>query len=347
MKNILKYSIILLTTLCYNCGSDDDNAIQNPLIGQWEITSGTLVNNSDKYVYFNTDNTADILSQTTENFRGKFSPNYSLSSNEVIIDETGGQGADGIFSYTIEDNILTLSTGSREIILQHIDNGPELSNWIQELSVLSEGSAPWEGDVDIAFTFDKTKIVYGKSGNSDHIGLINPNTFEEVGQIETAHSARAVEIEKFDVPDRYVFQSDSGSNLFYGYFENSNALSFTSLELGAWILGLASVNNEQIWVSSTNESSLYLYNYGTSAIETTEELNIQPKGLDYQNGFLYVCDGLYIHKCRVSPSFQVLESYALPNLAIEGIAFDGINFWVNGSDFSNDSNKLVKTSLTL
>lgn len=349
MKNLLKYSIIFLTIICFNCNNDDDNGYntQNLLIGQWEISSGFLAFGTDKYVYFNTNNTVDILRETTENFRGKFSPNFSISANEVIIEETGGQGADGIFSYTIEGNLLTLSSGSREIVLQRIDNGPELSDWIKELSVLSVGSAPWEGEVDIAFTYDKTRIVYGKSSSSGHIALIDPETFEEVGQIETTRSARAVEIEKFNAPSRYVFQSDNGSDQFYGYTESSNTLSFTSLEIGSWIRGLASVDGVTIWVSSNNESSLYLYNYFNAAIEITRELNIQPKGLDYQNGFLYVCDGFYVHKCQVSPIFEVLESYEIPNVAIEGIAFDGTNFWVNGYNFLNETNNLIKTSLTL
>ena len=348
-KQLVKYSVMtILISLLSACNSDDDsNSQQNPLFGQWEITSGDFIYGSDQFTSFNSNGTVDIFRETEDGFRGKFSPTYRISGDEVIIDGVGGQGDPGTFSYTLEAGVLTLSAGMRTIVLQRMESAFELSSWITELSVLSVGNAPYNGEVDMAFTYDKSAIVYGRTNASDAITLVDPNTFEIVGNIPTTHSAQAVEVEKFNSPDRYVFQSDNGSARFYGYFEDTNRLDVTSIELGAWIGGLASVNDQEVWASSNNESSIYLYNYLSQVVNKTIELDIQPQGLDYQNGFLYVSDGSSLHKCQVSPSFEVLESYTLPNMAIDGIAFDGINFWVNGYDFSNDAYKLIKTSLTL
>ncbi|WP_044403154.1 hypothetical protein [Lacinutrix sp. Hel_I_90] len=357
MKPLNKTLLLILLSIClFHCSKNDDdaadnstNGASNPLLGQWEITSGSFIHDSDKYIYFNTDNTANILRETSDNFKGIYSPNYSITNNQVTIDGTGGQGSPGVFSYTITENTATLSNGSSSKILQKIDNGPSSSSWVEELSILLQGNAPWDGEVDLAFTYDKTAIVYGKTTDADHIGLIDPDTFLEIGQIATTNSAIAVEIEKYNAPERYVFQSDNGSDNFHAYYENSNNLGFDSVATGAWIKGLASVNTTTLWVASSNESSLYLYNYAPSpdVIEQTIALEIQPEGLDYQNGFLYVCDGRFVHKCQVTPSFQVISSYRVKDTSISGIAFDGVNFWISGYNFTNESYTIVKTSLTL
>jgi len=352
MKTLLKTLLLAITSvIIFNCSKDDENsnANINPLLGQWQFTSGDFIYNSDKYVYFNSDNTVDILRQTDDNFKGIFSPDYSITNNQVTIDGVGGQGSPGVFDYSIEENTLTLTGNTSTITFQKINNAPVINNWIETLSILNQGTAPWEGSVDIAFTHDKSSIVYGKTNDSDYIALIDPETFEETGQIATTNSASAVEIEKFDLPDRYVFQSNNGSDTFHAYFENTNSLDFDSIETGAWIKGLASVNFITIWVASSNESSLYLYDYGTSPHTITQTINIsiQPNGLDYQDGFLYVCDGQFLHKCQVTPNFEVLKSYKLDNIGIDGIAFDGNNFWISGYNYQNDNSVIVKTSLTL
>ncbi|WAC03463.1 hypothetical protein N7U66_08230 [Lacinutrix neustonica] len=352
MKTLYKTILLLIISISiFNCSKDDDSSNQtlNPLLGQWEITSGDFIYGSDKYIYFNTDNTANILRQTNDNFKGIYSPNYSISNGEVTIDGTGGQGSPGLFNYVLDGNTLTLSSSTSTKTLQKIDNGQNSSDWVETLNILSQGNAPWEGDVDIAFTYDKTAIVYGKTNASDHIGLINPETFEEIGQIATTNSARAVEIEKYDGSLRYVFQSNNGSDNFHAYYNSNNNLAFDSLETGAWIKGPASQDADKIWVASSNESSLYLYNYVLSPhlIEHTIALEIQPEGLDYQNGHLYVCDGQFVHKCQIAPNFQVVSSYRVQDTTISGIAFDGINFWVSGYNYSNSNHVIVKTNLTL
>ena len=109
---------------------------------------------------------------------------------------------------------------------------------------------------------------------------------------------------------------------------------------------MASVNSTQIWVASSNEARLYLYNYSTELIEDTIALELRPEGLDYQNDLLYICDGSFLHKCQTTPNFEVLETYGISNFQISGVAFDGTNFWVNGYDTNEDAYKIIKTSLT-
>lgn len=347
MKTQFKSTFLLMITLIvFGCSKNDDNSNTNPIVGQWEYVSGDFILGDDKYLYFNADNTLNILSETNANFRGAFNTNYAVSNDEITFAGIVN-GLDLTANYTIDNNILIIFNDFFNMTLQKLNNGPNVNQWIESLTILSEGMAPWDGLVDIAFTYDKTKIVYGKTNDSDHIGLIDPITFEEVGQIATTNSARTVEIEKFDSDFRYLFQSDNDSDVFYGYNQDTNNLEVTSNPLGAWIKGLASVDNNNIWVASGDESSLYLYNYVDNAINTTIVLDLQPEGLDYQNGILYICDGRSFHKCQISPNFQVLKTYAIPNVTVNGIAFDGANFWVSGYNYVNQEYKLIKTSLTL
>ena len=344
MKSLFKSIILML--LLTNCGSDDDNSNStdnNLLLGQWRFTSGSLVEGDDMFVNFNSDNTLVVLRETNLNFKRIFKTNYTISENQISIDGLSQNGTD-IFDYVLENEILTIGT---QATLQKTNTGPEISSWIQELSILNSGNPFWGGNIDMAFNYDKTQIVYGNGNQSNYISLIDKNTFEETGLIETTRNSYAVEVEKFDLQDRYVFQSDGNSNLFYGYFENSNMLDITSPELGNRINGLASVDRNSIWAASSNEARLYLFNYNDNTIENEFAVDIRPAGLDYQDGFLFISDGNSFHKCQTFPAFEVLESYYIENIAVTGIAYDGTNFWVNGYDYVNDEYKIIQTNLTL
>ncbi|WP_308993353.1 hypothetical protein QLS71_014190 [Mariniflexile litorale] len=350
MKNILKNTLLILVSIMlFNCADDDnnENTGQNDIIGEWRLTSGSFYNGADKFAFFNEDNTLDILRETTDNFKGNYHTSYTIDGSEITIEGLSQSGSI-TYTYILENGILALTSEFTSATLEKVaSNTPILSDWITPLEIQEEGNAPWEGSVDIAFNYNKTQLLYGTTNGGDYIALISPTTFKEVGQITTTRAAYAVEVEKYSGSDKYIFQSDNGFDRFYGYFENINTLGVTSAALGSWIKGLASVNNTQIWVASSNQARLYLYNYFTMEIEDSIALEVQPKGLDYQNGLLYVCDGNFLHKCQTTPNFEVIESYGISNFKIKGAAFDGTNFWVNGYNSNEEVYKIIKTNLTL
>jgi hypothetical protein len=69
--------------------------------------------------------------------------------------------------------------------------------------------------------------------------------------------------------------------------------------------------------------------------------------MDYQNNYIYITDGKYLHKCQTTPTFKAVTSYEVSDFAMQGIAFDGTNFWASGFDDLESDYKLVKTNLTL
>ncbi len=355
MKNLIKdkmlifkrASILLVVLTAFSCGKKDEVVVEpETAFGKWELTSnGHFSSEHEKYVHINTDNTINILSEDSLGFKRDRSKIVTVSDDQITMSGSGGEGPSSIiYNYTLKEDTLTLESATGNIIELIRNNSiPEVSDWFEELTILSEGPAPWGGTVDIAH--NGTHIVYGNGRESETIGLVNTDNFNLDGEITTTHSANAVEVEKGDASDRYIFQSSNGFDTFYAYTENSNTFVFKSPELGAWIYGLASIDDENIWASSGNERQLYHYNYASQEIVQTIDLDSKLFGLDYQGGFLYVSDGTKIHKCQTSPTFKPLESYGIKNHHIKGIAYDGTNFWL--SVWVNGSYKLIKTDLTL
>ena len=345
--NLFKEAIVplLAITLIISCSknSDDGNGSQQrSIFGSYELVSGTFIQDNFKYFYINEDNTLNLLGEDELGFRSELASNITVSETQLTanIQYYGNL----ILNYTLSEETLELNlAGEPPIILRKIANAPNAQDWIQELTIESEGTLAWEEDADIAW--NGSRILLGNGYEADNIGVINPNTFTMESEIITTRSAFAVEVEKNSSVDKLIFQSDNGSTKFFAYREDTNALVLESMAMGAWIQGLASVNSEKIWASSGNEDQLYLYNYNTNITEKTIDVDFQPKGLDYQEGFLYVSDGQKLHKCETAPTLRCIASYQIPNHQINGIAYDGSNFWVSARNSSGY--KLIKTNLSL
>lgn len=330
----------------------DDATLTTPAAyGTWEVIS-EIGSDVAKYVYINEDNTIEILSEDQLGFKRAERTNVTVSVNQIITNDLYGSiGIFGINNYEVSDDILTItrSNDSDPIIMQRSTTVPAPSNWINELTVLDEGNTAWDRDVDIAF--DGTYLL-GLNSNGYNIEQINPIDFNVEGIIPTTHSAYAVEIEKSDAADKQLFQSSNGSQIFHSYIYSSNTFNYTSLDLGAWIYGIASIVPGELWAASGSEKTLYHYwahePISPGEILGTITLAFQPRGLDYRDGFLYVTEGNRIHKCQTSPEFKAIESYELRRHNVTGITYDGTNFWLAATSWNDyDTQKLIKVDLTL
>ncbi|MEQ8218495.1 MAG: hypothetical protein RH981_09680 [Arenibacter sp.] len=347
-KRVTKYTLIILVlgTLfnCHKNDDNDDNSIENQLLGKWEVTGGTFLESQPKYLIFNSDNTVNFLSEHSLGFKANENFAYTVSGSEIKINVQGFFP----FEFILEQNTLQIIHGDNALELTKNNSAPASDDWVKELSIVSKGAAPYGGNVDIAFTFDKTKIVYGMGSAATYIPLLDPITFTELGSIETTKKAKVVEIENYGVPDRFLFQSDENSNLVSVYTMNNGVFQFT-LQVDNDISGMASANSDFLWVvSNNNEGSINLVNVADNTIDQSISLGYYNLyGMDYQNNYLYVTDGKYLHKCQTTPTFKAIISYEVPNFSLQGIAFDGTNFWASGFDDLESDYKLVKTNLTL
>lgn len=351
MKTYIKITVILALSITLGCGGSDDtgSSTETPefsIVGDWELVSGGLLGVEDDFLIISSDNTFEVLSEDDRGFRQEFQGVYTDGEDQITLNFGFGGG---LFNYTVTETTLELR-GSADSVSNYIrtTTAPDPESWITTIIALEQGDAPWDEDVDIAY--NNSQILIGNGNASESIGVINTETITLDSGILTSKSAYAVEVEKFNVPDKFIFQSDEGFSNFTAFYANSNTEAFTSVDTEPWIYGLASVNQTQIWVSSDNEASLYLVSYddgtGSSMIEKTLDIDLRIDGLAYQNDFLYACYQGRIYKCDVS-SFQIVENIKIEGYEATGIAFDGTNFWINAVSQSGGPNQIIKTSLTL
>ncbi len=331
---------------------DSGEDAETPIIsayGKWEVTSGQFGMDDSRYVYINEDNTIHILAEDALGFKSDLRTNISVTQDQITL-SGGGEEGFAIHNYELEADIMTIipPNGEDPILLEKRQNDDEAANWIKNISVLTDGNVPWGRDVDI--TFDGTYIL-GYEEMERNILKIDPNTFAVAETISTTNSAFAVEIEKSSTPQRQLFQSNNGNNKFKSYIYSSNELYYTSVELGSWIRGIASVEPGYLWASSSNAEALYYYKSNGSLtpgeILETIALDFQPNGIDFQDGFLYVTERNRVHKCQTSPTFRAIETYKISNNNVHGIAYDGTNFWLSTGVWSGNNYmyKLLKVDI--
>ncbi len=378
MKNIFYKSIniivvltMILTVSCAKDGEDGMDGVVGPegprgeqgakgdpgmdaqleqpaVFGKWEIVEGQLGGDNSQYVYLNEDNTMNVLSEDRLGFKRAFATNITVTTDQITM--SGGYYGFSINNYTLENDVLTiLRPGTTDpVVLQKIESGPDPLDWVKPLNVLSKGVAPWDREVDIAFDGE---YLLGYDSNEHGILRISPSDLSIIDNIPTSKSAYAVEIEKSDSPLRQLFQSDNGYSNFYSYIYSSNSLYYSSEDLSNSITGIASIEPGFLWVSSSNNESLYYYKSNGSLspgeILETIPLDIEPGGLDYRNGYLFITEGIYVHKCQTTPEFRALETYEIQGHQIKGITFDGANFWLSTRSWEEDTYKLLKIDLSL
>ncbi|RKR15413.1 hypothetical protein CLV91_1499 [Maribacter vaceletii] len=344
--------LFIIITVVTSCNKNDDSSEPiptNSVFGKWEVTSGQMAMNDSKYVYINEDNTILILSEDDRGFRDSYTTNITITENQIIL-SGGGQGGSSINNFTLEENKLTIIVpyDAPPAILERRTMDNEASNWIKPLSILSKGNVPWGRDVDI--TFDG-EFILGYHSDDRNILQINPDDFSIAGTIPTTNYPNALEIEKSDSPHRQLFQGGSGNGTFDSYLYSSNSEYYTSEPLGAHMRGIASIEPGQLWVNSHNAEKLYKYKsngaLSPGEILQTIDLGFQPKGMDYRDGYLYMVKYDKVYKCTTTPDLRAVETYALKQHDIEGITFDGTNFWLNAESRENDGYELLKIDLTL
>ena len=354
----MKTSIRILLALCltvgiYSCKNDDDAAPKPPeetatIIGNWRLNSGTFNIENAQILSISADNSLIVLAEDEIGFRDEARGNYTQTDTQLTIDfQYFGVN---ILNYTVTDNSLTIVNSSGDtVVFSKEVAAVDSEAWITDINVLTQGNSPWDSQVDIAY--DGAHILVGNGYATNQIGYFNTTTLTLDSEMATTESAFAIEVEKYVGPDRYIFQSDNGSMNYTAYREDTGAVAYTSIDFGSWIKGIASVDATQAWIASGNENTLYLHDYGTAApaqsIEQTIFVDRSLAGLDYQNGFLYVCSQGSIYKCQTSPNFEVVESFSLDGYNVHGIAFDGTNFWIYASTSDGTPNRIIKSSLTL
>lgn len=204
----------------------------NTIFGEWEVRSGSFRIQNTKYLYINEDNTINFLAEDLLGFRDNYQTNSTVTDKQLTL-SGGGQGSITIYNYTLEEDELTIQLPyeAPDVLLKRTSTGPEANTWLKTLTILEQGVAPWEREVDIAF--DGTYLL-GFDSESRDILKLSPADFSIVDRIPSTHSAYAVEIEKSDSEFKQLFKVTMAS---LSFIPISTVQTIYTMTLSSWEVG--------------------------------------------------------------------------------------------------------------
>ena len=356
MKTVFKIITLCLLLLCIGCNNDDNNdtVVEIPeetsLIGSWEASSASSFTLSSPFLIIE-DTQMLLLNEDDLGFRSEVQVTYENTDTSIFLTIDDDVLS---FTYTLEENtlVLTNTTGETAIFIRRTPS-INTSTWITGLEIITQNDAPYNQAVDIALRDEFILFPNGSGEDGFDIPVINIEGLDLAGFLPDflTVNSYAIEVEKFDDDDQYLFIGDDLSDNIKVYKNDNTVFQFDITPLTSRYTGLASVNNELLFVSQNSGATLTLVNYAL-AEGLVYNLNSLPNidGLDYKNNFLYICALGNIYKCQVSlteNTLQVIESYQLPqNLEAIGIASDEANFYINARIQDTNNYQLLKTNLT-
>jgi hypothetical protein len=184
-------------------------------------------------------------------------------------------------------------------------------------------NAPIESRSDLAF--DGEFLWCGGFVNYDdpaYLYKIDPVTLSVVQNVPTSNWVIGIEW-----ADGYLWTSHNGYEEIYKVNPVTGSNLFTSVEMGAWIYGIA-YDGQYLWCGSNNTNTIYKYDPGLNTIAATFQIGCQPGGMAYIQDYLYICTGGILNKCTIDP-FQTVGAFDIGRGEINGIAYDGNNFWIS------------------
>lgn len=315
--------IFTITSSCKKSDNNDDQNTDNPILGKWTITSG---GNEMRYLIINSDNTFYILAEYSYGFRDCEGGVCQITSNQINF------YGDWLFNYTISNNVLTLSSSDGTLVCSKVGNEPNKQDWVKTISILQSMNAPNGQANDLAFDGQYLWYVsWVDYNNPANLNKINPATMMIISQIPIANYATGLEW-----ANGFLWMNNDGESTIHKVDPVTGSNLFESIGMGAWIGGIA-FDSQYLWCSSNNERTIYKYNPTLNIVETQYQLDVQPSGMTFSQGFLYICAYGIVNKCSLSP-FKSIDSFEVKDEEIKGITFDGNNFWISTYS-SNESGK--------
>ena len=319
IRFILLLGIIMLAT--FSCEKEKDAA--DAIYGKWTVISG---GGDTKYIIIGSDNVFYWLEEYNYGFRGEQSGVCQITGGQINFGISGFT-TPSIMNYSISNNQLTLTHPSMaSIICERDNNAPEREDWIKTILSVHSSGAPINEATDL--TYDGQYLWYGNAYGSNELYKINTSDITVASTIPVSQYAWAVEW-----VNGYLWVSSNGSDNIYKINPANGNLVSQSVEMGAWIEGIA-FDGQYIWCASNNERTIYKYNPTTNSVVSEFYVDMAVHGLCYNDGFLYACLHGIVNKCSLDP-LEVVDSYALENYDIEGIAHDGTDFWVSTTNYND------------
>ena len=314
--------IVITISLITSCKKDEATSTDHSLIGKYELISNAPYTQEYKYLIFN-ENKIYSLSLTDNNFRSMYVVNYRVSGNTILCDGVS-------VTYSLTDNILTFYYENGETIYKRNNNLQINTEWVKYITPLVEYEFNNKGISDICYYNNSIWIPgdgiiyrYDPALNSiiDSISVID-SVGLSLGNIGAVTSA----INMLWIPSKYGLLS-----------LDPNTGHLISTHSGMPLCGIITYDNHYMWGYRSDYGSFYKYDIYTNTL--LQEFYVSDywgssSGLAFAKGYYYFCVHGVIHKCTFEP-FQVISAYSFNPATstssffyINGIAYDGTNFWV-------------------
>jgi hypothetical protein len=337
MKKPMKEYLLVIMAIFMaisSCKKDDDSFHDYApgLAGTWRF-----VHSADpKYLLINIDRTCSFLSTDVQGIRDKNDAILMVTGNQVLIDngDPNIYPNISIYNYLMKGDSLILSNPQQTLTLVKDENSSISTSWFKQIVSERSYRAPVSELTDI--TFDGSLIWYGNGYNTNYLYNLNPanGTTDSLLVEQYAWSVEA--------DSNNLWVSNDGSDKVLLIKKTDGSLITSTIEMGAWIYGLAK-DNDFLWCYSNNEGTLYKYKITDNTVPLSTKIASNWDGMAMAKGFLYVAANGKLHKCTTAP-LSCTASFELKGYYIFGVAYDGSSIWVSAYKFPNDWPEIIKLS---
>lgn len=335
MKKLSIIALSFILVLSYSCKKNEtsDPDYLPSVAGGWKFISGKP---ESKYLQIGNDYLYQELDANEIGIRAIKEGVITVTKHQIIFNQNYDYYSyTYAYNYTKKDDTLILTNGQTTMKLLRDDSSPTQNEWVIPITSSYMMDAPIDDGTDI--TYDGSYLWYGNAYSSDYLYKINPDN-GMVDSISVTQSAWAVESDGAS-----LWVSSNGSNNIYEINATNGSLIGSSIDMGAWIYGIAK-DGIYLWCYSNNENTLYKYNPNTDVIISSTVINGGSiHGLAMVGGYLFMSSDGYLHKCSTSP-LQVESSFQLDGYLIIGIAYDGLSFWASAYNIEEDKYEIIKLS---
>lgn len=324
-------SVLMLLGVLDGCSSSDGPVSPGPpaypLAGTWQGSDGSP---GIAYLVLRPDSSFVEYSTIGPGFRDLYEGTVTITESSLAFEGREPVG------YTLSADTLRLFAARTTDTMVRTGAAPAVSAWLQSLTVLDSLPAPTGDAPDLAW--DGSRLWYGSKYNVPRaLYRIDPRT----GASSTVPTANFVWAVEWD--GTHLWCSNNGYERIFRVDPATGGNLAFSVEMGAWITGIALVG-PLLWCSSHNERMLYAYDPATDAVLDTLSVGAQVHGMAYDGVHLFMCVNGRVNRCTTAP-LEVLATYRLGDLYIDGIAFDGAGYWISAEDFPADTARIYNVRM--
>ena len=332
MKKYSFYLSVLSGFILLFSGCTKETTIReeyNPNISVFGVWKVSNISETDleflKYLQFSTSRVLNVYNESN-GFKSEIRNSFFANENQLVADFYGW-GSSAIYSYSMKQDTLIISSGGFEVLKAVKANAAEVNGWVTYVS-------PEERYEDVFISnwagmgYNGTHLLFA-SYNNGKVYYMKPSE----GTISDSSAGQSsMNTVEFDAANNQYWISRNGWDELHTMNIATGVITSTSVALGPWIYGIGLISSTQIAAYSGNEQTFYIYNPNTNAIAYSKKVEgLYFRDMAVQGGKIFVVAGGMIYKMDPA-GFVVEKAYYINGITdIYGIAsWGGGVFWITG-----------------